>query len=406
MNDFDVIIVGAGPGGSAAALFAVRAGLKTMLVDKASFPRDKICGDAISGKSLNILRKLNLIENIDSIPLMRADGVTFSSPKGESVDVRFRAQDPGETLTGYVCRRMEFDNFLFQTAKSEVHLCLENFNSTELIRTNRGVDGIRGKINGKSHDYHAKIIIGADGYKSFVARNLGLYSYNSEHTLVALRAYFENVSGLTDFIEIHFVKESLPGYFWIFPLNQGHANVGIGMRHIDIKKQNIVLHQVLDSIIHSPAFAHRFKNAKLTQKIKGWNLPTGSIFRPNHSDKVLLIGDAAGLIDPFTGEGIGNAMTSAEIAVRVAKQAIKENNTSKQRLSQYDALLKQELGSELKLSYRLQKIGTHFPFLLNLVIGKAGRNQQVAKWISSMIADEKSKQDLTSPLTYLKLVWA
>ncbi len=408
MNDFDIIIVGGGPGGSTAAMMSARKGLKTMLVEKAKFPRDKVCGDAISGKSINILRDLNLLDEIELIPQLRANGVLFSSPKGESINIRFRSKTPGEHLHGYVCQRMEFDNFLFEHARSEAQLCMDGFKITELLMDNNQVVGIRGIPPGdkEATDYRAKVVIGADGYKSFVARTLGIYSYDSAHTLVALRAYYHNVSDMTDFIEIHYVKESLPGYFWIFPLPNGLANVGIGMRHVDIKKHDIDLNQALENIMKSATFAPRFVGAELVDKIKGWNLPTGSIFRPNYADGALLVGDAAGLIDPFTGEGIGNAMLSAEIAVNVAAAAIAEGNTGRQRLSEYDSLLKKEIGSELSLSYRLQRIGTKFPFLLNLVIGKASRSKKVAEWISAMIADEESKQDLTSPLTYLRLLWA
>ena len=112
------------------------------------------------------------------------------------------------------------------------------------------------------------------------------------------------------------------------------------------------------------------------------------------------------MIDPFTGEGIGNAMTSAKIAVEVASTAIAENNTKRRRLEEYHHLLKKSLGSELHLSYRLQQIGMRYPFLLNLVISKASRSQEVKDWISIMIADEESKQDLTHPLTYWKLLWS
>jgi geranylgeranyl reductase family protein len=405
-NRFDIIVVGAGPAGSAAAIFATQGGLRTLLLDKATFPRDKVCGDALSGKSLNILRQLNLTQQLEEIPQTRIDGVIFSSPSGEKISVKFRSLNPGETLYGYVSKRIDFDHFLFQKAKSQAALTIEDF-QTENIIHNHELIGIKGRAtgDGAEQEFFGKIIIGADGYKSFISQQMGLYHYDTRHTLVALRAYYRGVEGLSDFIEIHFVKESLPGYFWIFPLAGGMANVGIGMRHLDIKKRKIDLFEVLDAAVHSPNFRERFRQAELVEKIKGWNLPTGSIFRRNHTDQVLLAGDAAGLIDPFTGEGIGNALVSAQLAVKVAAAAIAAGDTSRQRLSEYDALLKQALGSELKLSYRLQKIGTHFPVLLNLVIRKAVKSPKVAEWISSMIAEEVSKRDLTNPLTYLKLLW-
>jgi flavin-dependent dehydrogenase len=91
MDLYDIIIVGAGPAGSSAALFASRAGLRTLLLDKTSFPRDKVCGDAISGKSLNMLKELNLVEELEKIPQVKISGVIFSSPKGQMLPIKFRS---------------------------------------------------------------------------------------------------------------------------------------------------------------------------------------------------------------------------------------------------------------------------------------------------------------------------
>ncbi len=408
MMIYDLIIVGGGPAGSSAALFARKANLKTLLIEKDKFPRDKICGDALSGKTVAALKKLNLLDTMEPLPKYEAKGVIFSAPNGNSVPITFRSSLSEHTgLSGYVCKRMDFDNYLFEHARQSTERTLENFTPTKLYRDAEGIMHLQGIKNGSSNEqeFMARMVIGADGYKSFVARQLGFYSHESAHMLVALRAYYENVTDMTDFIEIHFVRESLPGYFWIFPLPGNSANVGIGMRHHDIKKRNIDLQATLQNVITSPTFATRFKQAKLTQKIKGWNLPTGSIFRPNFHDGVLLIGDAAGLVDPFTGEGIGNAMASAEIAVEVAKEAILQGDTTRSFLKVYDTNLKQLLSGELKLSYQLQTIGRRFPFLLNLVINKASNNKKIADWISLMIADENAKEELTSMFTYVKLLW-
>jgi flavin-dependent dehydrogenase len=223
--------------------------------------------------------------------------------------------------------------------------------------------------------------------------------------VVALRCYYQNVGGLTDQIELHFVEEVLPGYFWIFPLEDGHANVGIGMLHEAIKRRKVNLKAALQTVINSPRFRGRFAQAKALEEPVGWNLPVGSKHRKIYGNGFMLLGDAAGLIDPFTGEGIGNAMYSALFAVETAKEACEAGDFSQDFLARYDKRLWAEIGDELKVSTRLQQLGRS-RFLLNLVIDKAARNKEVHDLIYGMLMNEIPKKKLTNPLFYLKLLFS
>ena len=140
------------------------------------------------------------------------------------------------------------------------------------------------------------------------------------------------------------------------------------------------------------------------EKPTGWNLPVGSKKRKNYGDGFMLLGDAAGLIDPFTGEGIGNAMYSARLAVETARDAIKNNDISEKSLSTYFVKLWDAIGNELKVSHKLQKIGK-YRFLLNFVIRKAARNKNVSNIIAGMLANEIPRKQLANPLFYLKLLF-
>jgi flavin-dependent dehydrogenase len=212
------------------------------------------------------------------------------------------------------------------------------------------------------------------------------------------------VKGLTDQIELHYVDEVVPGYFWIFPLEDNYANVGIGMLHQYIKQNNVDLKSALDKAINSPFFKDRFADAIPMEKPTGWNLPVGSKRRKNYGNGFMILGDAAGLIDPFTGEGIGNAMYSARIAVETAKDAIANNDVSEKNLSKYFDRLWNAIGNELKVSHKLQKIGK-YRFLLNFVIRKAARNKNVSNIIAGMLANEIPRKQLANPLFYLKLLF-
>ena len=138
---------------------------------------------------------------------------------------------------------------------------------------------------------------------------------------------------------------------------------------------------------------------------KGWSLPLGRTIRPNYGDGFMLLGDAAGLVDPFTGEGIGNAMASAKYSIQVAYEAKKQKDYSKHILSKYHKLIWSELGSELKTSSKLQDLA-NYRFLLNLVINKAAKSTEIQNIISGMLINEIPKEKLSNPLFYLKILFS
>lgn len=403
--DYDTIIIGGGPAGSTAALYAQRAGLKALLLDKKHFPRDKICGDAISGKSVTYLRELGLLDELRRSPNKVIRNIVFSSPNQRSIKINFSGNGQiKEELNGYICRRVVFDNILLQEAKRKLDV-KEGYFVKDLLRENGRVFGVNGETDsGEKFEFTGKVIVGADGYSSVVAHKMGLYDRDPRHWLVATRAYYKGVTDLEDSIEIHYVKDTLPGYFWIFPADDGLANVGLGMIYKSLKKKGIRIRHAHVAATESPFFRKRFENAEMIGDIQGWNLPAGSKRRKIHGDGFLLIGDAAGLIDPFTGEGIGNAMCSGEIAAQVVAGAVEREDYSGKSLSEYPEKLWQRIGPELKVYTQLQRIARIHP-LINLVVGRAADKQEVLDWIGNMIVGTVPRSELASPLTYLKLLF-
>jgi geranylgeranyl reductase family protein len=402
---YDLIIVGAGPAGSTAALYAMRRGLRTLLLDKHRFPRDKVCGDAVSGKAVTVLRELDLLEKAQQLPGVAIRTITFGSPDGTVVDVDLRRSRRQDFLTGFVVRRRVFDSFLFDEARAVVDTWVEGFTVRDLVWENGQVCGVSGVLgqDGSRLEYRGKIVLGADGFGSIVARRAGLYRHDPRHWIVALRWYYRGVKGLGDQIELHYIDKIKPGYFWIFPLEDGYANVGIGMLHANVKKRGLDLRAILRDTIRNDRFRHRFEGASPAESPVGWNLPVGSLHRKIHGNGFMLLGDAAGLIDPFTGEGIGNALFSARHAVECAGEACDAGDFGERFLGRYDRRLWGAIGEELKVSTRLQKIGCIRP-LLNLVIRRAQESQEIRDLICGMIAEEIPKSRLTNPLFYLKLL--
>ena len=401
---YDVIIVGAGPAGSTAALYAHRLGLNCILLDKAVFPRDKICGDALSGKSVRLMRELNLLEGVEKLEGSEINRITFGSPSHSQFDVHLKGNKNNDFITkGYVVPRKIFDNFLFKKA-DELTETRQGFTVNDIIYENDNISGVKGtNIEGKEEILNAPIIMGCDGANSIIARKLGLYEMDMENTAVAIRCYYEGVEGLSNQIELHYVSEVKPGYFWLFPAGNGKANIGIGLSKNDAKKEDRTLRQIMDEIVQSDYFRSRFGNARPLEKPVGWNLPLGRIQRKNHGNGFMLLGDAAGLVDPFTGEGIGNAMVAAKYAMQVASKAKNHKDYSERSFSEYDQLLWDDIGGELRTSTKLQSLARS-SFLLNFVINRAARNEEVQSIISGMLSHEIPKDDLSSPMFYLKIL--
>jgi geranylgeranyl reductase family protein len=403
-------VVGGGPAGTTCALYAGRAGLDVLLVDRARFPRDKICGDVIPRKGVECLRELGLLDRLERAPHVRAGGVVFSAPDGSVAAVPFapaRAA-PDAAPRGYVCyvcRRQVFDDILFQAARERVET-RERFRVEDLLVEDGRVRGVAGRdAKGRRVEIAAGVVAGADGYGSIVARRLGLYAHDPDHWAVATRAYYRGVEGMSDAIEIHFVEDILPGYFWIFPLEDGLVNAGLGMLHRELKQRGIGLRRAHVDATRAEFFRDRFAGAELIGEIAGWNLPLGSKQRPVHGDGFLLLGDAAGLVNPFSGEGIGNAMWSGRIAAEAVAAARRETGATAGAPQAYADRLWAELGPSLRLGHSLQRLGRCRP-LLNLVIGRAAKNPEVREWIAQMMAGAVSKRSLRSPLTYLRLLFS
>ena len=404
-NNYDIIIVGAGPAGSSAALYAQKLGLKTILLDKATFPRDKICGDALSGKSVRYMKELNIINEMPKLNGSLIKRITFGSPTHKQFDIDLSgSKNKDKIKEGFVIPRKIFDNFLFNKAKN-VTETKEGFKVTDIIYKNKKIIGVEGVRDKQKEKIYAPIIFGCDGPNSIISRKLGFHDEDESNTAIAIRCYYKDVKGLSDQIELHFVDEVLPGYFWMFPAGDNVANIGIGLSKKEAKKDKRKLTEILNDVIKSDYFKDRFYESEKMENPKGWSLPLGRVIRPSYGDGFMLLGDAAGLVDPFTGEGIGNAMESGRIAAKTASIAKEINNFSKEHLKSYDQELWGYLGNELNTSTRLLKLA-HSKFLLNFVINRAARNEKVRNIMSGMLADEIPKTELSNPLFYLKILFS
>ncbi len=404
---YDIIIAGAGPAGLSTALSLAGTNLAIALVEKESFPRDKICGDALSATVMNVLKRLpdNIYKDFMDFPgKTSSNGIRFIAPDQNFVDVPFTLDaSPATTDSGFICKRIDFDNFLFEKVQRYKNISVfRNFRISHAEVSNEGIIISDGK-----EEFKAKMVVGADGIHSVIASSFTDNKLDHHHYSIAVRTYFKNVKDLhpQGYIELHFLKDLLPGYLWIFPMQNNEVNVGLGMMFNRVRKHKQNLSKTLLELIErTPGLKRRFEDATMTGKIGGYGLPLGPAKKILSGNRFLLTGDAASLIDPFSGEGIGNAMVSGEIAARVIKEAFLKGDFSGEFLSTYNKIIERKIGKELKISQWIQKLAS-LPWLFNFVVGKARKNDDLKKMLTKMFTNQEVKSQLINPLFYIKLLF-
>ncbi len=409
-DKYTIAIIGAGPAGCAASILLSKKKIPHLIIDKAVFPRDKICGDALSGK---VIQQLNRLDNtlgksmeIDKDTFIGSWGVKFAAPNGKFIDIPFNPNASSEDRpSGYISKRFDFDHYLVKKLNPEY---AEFIQDAELITATYTEEGIELSVKCREivHTIQTNLVIASDGDRSVINKQLGTIKKEADHYSAGIRGYYEGVIGFHEksFIELHFMKEILPGYLWIFPLPNGLANVGVGMLSSSVSKNKTDLKKaMLKAIEENPTIKNRFSNAKLVGKIQGWGLPLGSKKRKLSGNNFILTGDAASLIDPFTGEGIGNAITSGVLAGEIAVLAFENNCYDAQFLAKYDEAVYKKLWEELKLSHTLLKL-CKYPWLFNFVVNKAEKSKTLRDTISCMFIDVELRAKFRDPLFYFKLL--
>ncbi|TYZ06572.1 geranylgeranyl reductase family protein [Hymenobacter lutimineralis] len=407
MYDVDICVLGAGPAGATAALHLAKAGVPCLVVDRAVFPRDKICGDALGS---GVLPELALIDAALPGRLAASSrqlptwGVHFSAPNGRGIQLpALPAFTPDTPPGGHIIKRLDFDLLLVEELRQRPEVTL--LEGVNISRQECTADGrwLVESADGQTR-IRARLLLVANGAQSAFSRQVGGHALDPAHHCAGLRVYYRGVRGLHphNYIELHFHQEFLPGYLWIFPLPNGEANVGVGMLTSAVAAQKVNLRERLQQMLtQHPALKERFADAEPLETVRGFGLPLGSKRRSLSGEGYLLLGDAGSLIDPVTGEGISNAMLSGRLAAATARQALAAQSFGAGILATYDDAIHQNLGRQLELSYRMQRL-LRFPRVINFFANRAANNPRLSDAITNMFLNRDLRQQLWQPGFYVR----
>ena len=387
IKKYDVIIIGGGPAGATCALRLRHSSLQVLLIDKATFPRQKICGDAVGGRSIKTLFALcpEVIDNFRQFP---------AKTRTTKSRVYVNNQKPFDihwVNEAYCCTRYDFDNCLINAVRQYAPnvTILENFSIDFVKKTafseNNQEQGVRVGNQAKQVFFDTKMLVGCDGAQSVVTKHLTSTKMNPDDHAGAVRAYFKGVKGLeADTTEVFYSSAFSPGYLWVFPLSEGVANVGFGMQTAKISENRVNLrHSLSDFIQQTPVLRGRFEGSEQLGKVEGFGLPLGSRRVPMSGDNFLLAGDAASLIDPASGAGISNAISSGKVAAEIIEKAYKTQNFTADFLKEYETRVFKIINKELVIGTLLMRISVKMPFLI--LIGAFLMNISVNRFLKRFI---------------------
>lgn len=338
-----MVVVGGGPGGTSVATFLARQGVSTLVLDRASFPRDKVCGDGLTPQAIYWLDQLGCVDEVlaETKACIKDCDLYMN---GERLLTGGFAKDTPYPDFAILLDRRRFDHILLRNA-IDAGAEFEGGRTVRGVEHGRGAAHVVAEADGRRAEYRGRIVIGADGVSSAVSRHLG-NKLKDGVMAVSLRAYYEGVEPAGSQIKVYFDRGFFPGYGWLFVDDSGFANVGLGYAYDKGFPLAPNLRETFNAFVERD-LGHMLRRSTQCGRISGG---AAAFYRPSTivGDRVLLVGDAANQADPLNGGGIHKAMEGASLAAQAALHAFSVGDFSERTLSLYESLWQEHFESDWK----------------------------------------------------------
>jgi menaquinone-9 beta-reductase len=384
---FDVLVVGAGPSGASAAYWLATLGHRVVMIDKKRFPREKTCGDGLTPRAVRQLHDMGLADRLTEF--QRFDGLRSI---GHGITLELAWPDhPDFPPYGYVVRRSELDDMVAQRAVKAGATLWPATEATEPLVENGLVTGaiVHDKDAGTTRAVRARYVIVADGANSRFGRALGTARDRSYPLGMAIRGYFTSPLHDDPWIESHLdIRDRdgnhLPGYGWIFPVGDGTVNVGVGLLSTFTGWKNVNTSHLMDAFCATAPERWGISPETATCAPTGGRLPTGGSVMPRVGPTYLVVGDAAGSVNPFNGEGISLAYETGRLAADAVDLALLTGD--RRALETYSQRLDEVYGLYFKVARTfVRAIGN--PAVMRELTRVGMRSRTLMEWVLRIMAN-------------------
>jgi menaquinone-9 beta-reductase len=382
----DVLVIGGGPAGASAAYWLARYGHDVTVVERKTFPREKTCGDGLTPRAVHQLNEMGLgdqLERFHRYNGLRATGM------GRQLELQWPSH-PVYPQYGYVVRRRELDTMVAHNAVAAGATLLEGHEALQPI-VDRGF--VRGAVvqppTGEPIEIRAHYVLVADGANSRFGRSLGTFRTREWPYGTAIRTYWESPRHAEPWIESALdVKDRngnpMPGYGWIFPVGDGTVNIGVGLLSTFREFKSVNTTHLLDAYAHQVADRWEIKPDQPECKATSGRIPMGGSVGPKAGPSYLVIGDAAGSVNPFNGEGIDYAYETARMAAQVLHEAIDAADPT--ALQRYPLLLDDEYGEYFKVARLFARVIGR-PALMRELTRAGMHSRTLMEWVLRIMAN-------------------